>query len=159
MAQFTFLDASTTFMIFVLILLVSMSFDPSVHAQTFQPRPVMASYSSFIEDQGLYVFRGGRGVNTTSITLEQSFMIVLSLSRSTSDPVYKELPNGPGVENYFRRRIDRNVGRIAVVVAGDAFVGVTPARVQPRNPLRAVEIRKQTLHVRRMNESPGTGAA
>ncbi|KAK3805835.1 MAG: hypothetical protein J3Q66DRAFT_407392 [Benniella sp.] len=93
--HFTFLNVST-FLTYLLVFLVSISFDPSVHAQKFQPRPVVASCSSFIEGQGLYVFGGGKGVNTSAIAIPQAFMIDLSVSWNTSDPVYKELPDGPG---------------------------------------------------------------
>ncbi|KAK3809528.1 MAG: hypothetical protein J3Q66DRAFT_373774 [Benniella sp.] len=68
----------------------------SVYAQSFRPAPGPGSCSGFIEGQGLYVTNSyGPENNLTT----QAFMIDLSVSWNTSNPVYKKLPGGPKIEN------------------------------------------------------------
>ncbi|KAF9347823.1 hypothetical protein BGX34_002858, partial [Mortierella sp. NVP85] len=70
------------------------SFSPSVLAQKFRPRPRSEPSYTFTEGQGLYIL-GGVGPDFDSI--QQPFMLDLSVSWNTSDPVFKDL-KGPKVE-------------------------------------------------------------
>ncbi|KAF9348308.1 hypothetical protein BGX34_002558 [Mortierella sp. NVP85] len=68
----------------------------SVFAQPFRPAPGSGSCSGFVEGQGLYVTNSyGPANNLTT----QAFMIDLSVSWNTSNPVYQKLPGGPKIED------------------------------------------------------------
>jgi len=79
----------------VILVLFSASFIPFINAQKFQPISVVGAGSAFIEGQGLYVF-GGNDNSTEHMSITQSFMIDLSVSWNTSDPVIKKLADSPG---------------------------------------------------------------
>jgi hypothetical protein len=67
----------------------------SIYAQSFRPAPGSGFCSGFVEGQGLYVTNSyGPDNNLTT----QAFMIDLSVSWNTSNPVYKKLPGGPKIE-------------------------------------------------------------
>ncbi|KAK3809570.1 MAG: hypothetical protein J3Q66DRAFT_354266, partial [Benniella sp.] len=77
-----------TLLMFILTLLFCVSFCPSVLAQNFKPRSGYDKCSTFVEGQGLYVF-GGDSLSP------ENFMLDLSVSWATSDPVFKKLGDGP----------------------------------------------------------------
>jgi len=81
-----------TLLTFLLTLLFNLPFNPSVQAQSFRPVPDSGRCSGFTEGQGLYI-AGGHGavLNFTA----QTFMLDLSVSWNTSDPVFKKIPDGP----------------------------------------------------------------
>ncbi|KAK3805856.1 MAG: hypothetical protein J3Q66DRAFT_375595 [Benniella sp.] len=91
-----YVTSSTTLTFFTVIVtfLLGASFSPFAHAQKFQPTPGFQPCSTFIEGQGLYIFGGGTLPSLAAIY--QAFMIDLSVSWETSDPVYKMLRDGPG---------------------------------------------------------------
>ncbi|KAK3815153.1 MAG: hypothetical protein J3Q66DRAFT_370493 [Benniella sp.] len=76
----------------LLIFLLTFLFSPSVHTQSFRPIPDSGRCSGFREGQGLYVV-GGHG--TVGNFTTQIFMLDLSVSWNTSDPVFKNIPGGP----------------------------------------------------------------
>ncbi|KAK3829079.1 MAG: hypothetical protein J3Q66DRAFT_324303 [Benniella sp.] len=75
-----------TLLILTLSFLSSVFLIHPVLAQDFRPTPNYAACSAFIEGQGFYIL-GGRG--------DDNFMIDLSVSWNTSDPVFKKLEGGP----------------------------------------------------------------
>ncbi|KAK3829093.1 MAG: hypothetical protein J3Q66DRAFT_435511 [Benniella sp.] len=75
-----------TLLAFALSLLSSVFLIHPVLAQGLRPAPNHAACSAFIEGQGFYIL-GGRG--------DDNFMIDLSVSWNTSDPVFKKLEGGP----------------------------------------------------------------
>jgi len=77
----------------IVILLSSILSCHTIHAQTFQPIPVGGSCSAFVEGQGLYVFGGSYANN---LGVHQAFMVDLSVSWNASNPVFKQLTDGPG---------------------------------------------------------------
>lgn len=79
-----------------LIFLLTFPLTPSAYAQKYQPIPVGDACSAFVEGRALYVVGGG---NATSSTSTQAFMLDLSVSWSTSDPVFKKLRDGPAVSH------------------------------------------------------------
>jgi len=79
---------------FTLTFLLSVSFSPSALAQKFRPLPSSGPSYAFTEGQGLYIL-GGTGPNFHFI--QQPFMLDLSVSWNTSDPVFKDL-KGPKVK-------------------------------------------------------------
>jgi len=74
------------------ILLPNQSFSSSVHAQSFRPLPDYNVCSGFVEGQGLYI-AGGQWADTNYIA--QTFVLDLSVSWKTSDPVFRKLQDGP----------------------------------------------------------------
>ncbi|KAK3805939.1 MAG: hypothetical protein J3Q66DRAFT_422684 [Benniella sp.] len=66
---------------------------PFVNAQQFQPTPVTTSCSVFVEGRGLYVFGGRTGPPRNQRHISQAFMLDLSVSWSTSNPAFKQLPD------------------------------------------------------------------
>ncbi|KAF9345796.1 Acyl-CoA-binding domain-containing protein 5 [Mortierella sp. AD094] len=62
-----------------------------VHSQAFTPSVTYGSSSVFIEGRGLYI-QGG--YSNTLNAVSQTFMIDLSTPWSTSNPVYRKLPDG-----------------------------------------------------------------
>ncbi|KAK3822725.1 MAG: hypothetical protein J3Q66DRAFT_385278, partial [Benniella sp.] len=80
----------------VFALFFSVSFSPIVHAQRFRPIPRVDPCSAYVEGQGLYVFGG---TTKNGAVLSQAFVLDLSVSWNTSDPIFKELPNGPEAED------------------------------------------------------------
>ncbi|KAK3829091.1 MAG: hypothetical protein J3Q66DRAFT_410599 [Benniella sp.] len=80
---------------FISIVLFNVPFSPSVHAQKFRPFPSSEPCYAFTEGQGLYIL-GGTGPG--NLDIRQSFMLDLSVSWNTSDPVFKNLTNAPNVE-------------------------------------------------------------
>ncbi|KAF9345960.1 hypothetical protein BGX34_004328, partial [Mortierella sp. NVP85] len=64
----------------------------SVHAQSFRPIPDSGRCSGFTEGQGLYIV-GGHGAEANFTA--QIFMLDLSVSWNTSDPVFKKIQDGP----------------------------------------------------------------
>ncbi|KAK3829081.1 MAG: hypothetical protein J3Q66DRAFT_364127 [Benniella sp.] len=75
-----------TLLIFTLSFLSNVFLIHPVLAQGLRPAPNHAACSAFIEGQGFYIL-GGRG--------DDNFMIDLSVSWNTSDPVFKKLEGGP----------------------------------------------------------------
>ncbi|KAK3829084.1 MAG: hypothetical protein J3Q66DRAFT_324318 [Benniella sp.] len=73
-------------LIFTLSFFFSFILIRPVLAQGFRPAPNDPACSAFIEGRGLYIL-GGRG--------DDNFMIDLSVSWNTSDPVFKKLEGGP----------------------------------------------------------------
>ncbi|KAK3805907.1 MAG: hypothetical protein J3Q66DRAFT_422624 [Benniella sp.] len=65
---------------------------PLAQAQTFRPVPVEQPCSAFAEGQGLYV--AGVFEQNKQIT-PQTFMLDLSVSWNTSNPVFKKISGGP----------------------------------------------------------------
>ncbi|KAF9923182.1 hypothetical protein BGZ65_009058 [Modicella reniformis] len=93
--------SSSFFIVFILLthiltLQLIISFtdsSSSVHAQqTFRPIPVNGSCSTFVEQEGLYVIGGS---SSDAAPVAQSFMLDLSVSWNTSDPVFKKLTDAP----------------------------------------------------------------
>ncbi|KAK3815465.1 MAG: hypothetical protein J3Q66DRAFT_433327 [Benniella sp.] len=78
----------------VLASLFSVFLGTPVHAQTFRPVPATFPGHTFIEGQGFYIFGGLDPYTSTAVT--QAFMIDLSVSWNASEPVLKNLVNGPG---------------------------------------------------------------
>ncbi|KAF8977074.1 hypothetical protein BGZ46_007688 [Entomortierella lignicola] len=86
---------------FFLLYLISSTFIS--HAQSYQPLVTYAAATVSIEGQGMYILGGiVTATVTTTVTpfVEQSFMIDLSQSWNTTNPVYKKLPNGPTTSSY-----------------------------------------------------------
>ena len=81
--------SSLTLLTAILTLLLSIPFRSFVHA--FQPIPVASPCFAYVEGQGLYVAGG----YTKNSTLSQAFVLDLSVSWNTSDPVFRKLKNGP----------------------------------------------------------------
>ncbi|KAK3815157.1 MAG: hypothetical protein J3Q66DRAFT_432918 [Benniella sp.] len=79
-------------LIFLLTFLLNSPFSPSVHAQLFRPIPDSGQCSGFTEGQGLYIVGGHGTVGNFTV---QSFMLDLSVSWNTSDPVFRKIPGGP----------------------------------------------------------------
>lgn len=77
----------------ILILLGCISYCPSTLAQGFHPFSTLGPYSSFIENQALFV-AGGR-TETAPLPTEQAFMIDLSVPWNASNPMFKALPAAP----------------------------------------------------------------
>ncbi|KAK3813100.1 MAG: hypothetical protein J3Q66DRAFT_347405 [Benniella sp.] len=75
-----------TFVLSSLFSLSTLSLCPSVLAQEFRPAPNDPSCSAYIEGRGMYIL-GGIG--------DDNFMLDLSVSLNTSDPVFKRLEGGP----------------------------------------------------------------
>ncbi|KAK3815177.1 MAG: hypothetical protein J3Q66DRAFT_389059 [Benniella sp.] len=73
------------------ILLPNQSFRSSVHAQSFRPLPDYNVCSGFVEGQGLYI-AGGHGEDTNHVA--QTFVLDLSVSWNTNDPVFRKLQDG-----------------------------------------------------------------
>ncbi|KAF9364344.1 hypothetical protein BGX34_001830 [Mortierella sp. NVP85] len=73
----------------VLTLALNLLFLPSVAAQNFRPRPNSETCFAYTEGQGLYVLGGHT---------KENFMLDLSVSWNTSDPVFKEISGGPIAE-------------------------------------------------------------
>ncbi|KAF9201934.1 hypothetical protein BGZ49_007865 [Haplosporangium sp. Z 27] len=73
------------------------------NVQSYQPLVTYAASSAFVEGQAIYIL-GGLGVanatSTSSNFIQQSFMIDLSQSWNTTNPVYKKLSNGPTATAY-----------------------------------------------------------
>lgn len=84
--------SSPILLISILTLLFGGSFSPSVQAQNFQPTAVYGTCNTFVEGRGLYVVGGKTG---NQVTLSQVFMLDLSVSWITSNPVFKKLTDGP----------------------------------------------------------------
>ncbi|KAK3822727.1 MAG: hypothetical protein J3Q66DRAFT_385280 [Benniella sp.] len=78
-------------------LLFSVSFSLVVHAQRFRPIATADPCSAYVEGQGLYVI-GGVTKKYNNFT-SQAFVLDLSVSWNTSDPIFKELPNGPWTQS------------------------------------------------------------
>ncbi|KAK3815156.1 MAG: hypothetical protein J3Q66DRAFT_370496 [Benniella sp.] len=76
----------------LLTFLFNLPFSPSVQAQSFRPIPDSGRCSGFTEGQGLYIV-GGHGTIMNFTT--QTFMLDLSVSWNTSDPVFKKIQGGP----------------------------------------------------------------
>ncbi|KAK3815151.1 MAG: hypothetical protein J3Q66DRAFT_432903 [Benniella sp.] len=76
----------------LLTFLFNLPFSPSVQAQSFRPIPDSGRCSGFTEGQGLYIV-GGHGTIMNFAT--QTFMLDLSVSWNTSDPVFKKIQGGP----------------------------------------------------------------
>ncbi|KAK3829078.1 MAG: hypothetical protein J3Q66DRAFT_24319 [Benniella sp.] len=85
-----FLPSHTTLSLltFTLSLIFGVFFIHPVLAQEFRPAPNHAACSAFIEGQGFYIL-GGRG--------DDNFIIDLSVSWNTSDPVLKKMEGGPRI--------------------------------------------------------------
>ncbi|KAF9356484.1 hypothetical protein BGX34_009915, partial [Mortierella sp. NVP85] len=66
---------------------------PFVNAQQFRPTPVTTSCNVFVEGRGLYVFGGRTGPPRNQRHISQTFMLDLSVSWSTSNPAFKQLPD------------------------------------------------------------------
>jgi len=81
----------------VFVLLFSVSFSPVVHAQRFRPIATANPCSAFVEGQGLYIIGGVTKKKDNFVS--QAFVLDLSVSWNTSDPIFKELPNGPGTQS------------------------------------------------------------
>jgi len=69
---------------------------PLAQAQTFRPVPVKQPCSAFAEGQGLYV--AGVFEQNKQIT-PQTFMLDLSVSWNTSNPVFKKISGGPETDS------------------------------------------------------------
>ncbi|KAK3805834.1 MAG: hypothetical protein J3Q66DRAFT_407391 [Benniella sp.] len=95
MDQYIFSTLLTTLVHTAILLLIS-PLAPSVNAQNFRPSPAIEPCSAFVEGQALYVVGGGNSKGTTS---SQAFMLDLSVSWSTSDPVFRKLRDGPAVSH------------------------------------------------------------
>jgi len=67
-------------------------------AHAFQPTTTWRASSSFVENQALYITGGFASPQLTK-AVPQTFMIDLSVSWSTNDPVYKQLPDGPATHS------------------------------------------------------------
>ncbi|KAF9201935.1 hypothetical protein BGZ49_007866 [Haplosporangium sp. Z 27] len=83
------------------LLLISSALISNV--QSYQPLVTFAASSTFIEGQAIYILGGVvvANVSPTSVNfIQQSFMIDLSQPWNTSNPVYKQLPNGPEATAY-----------------------------------------------------------
>ncbi|KAK3815049.1 MAG: hypothetical protein J3Q66DRAFT_370400 [Benniella sp.] len=115
-------------MIVILLLLIPIflsneSHSPSVHAQSFRPSPAYGYCycSSFVEGEGLYIIggSGGEGTNTTFTT--QTFMLDLSVSWNTSDPVFKEL-DSPRVEEEWRCSMANSGDELLVLSKGTGYL-------------------------------------
>jgi len=78
---FTLLTLTLTFLFYA-------SFGLSVLAQELRPAPDYLKCNTFVEGQGLYLLGGENGEN---------FMLDLSVSWKTSDPVFKKIEGGPRV--------------------------------------------------------------
>ena len=95
------LSSHTTFSLltFTFFSLFCIFFCPSVLAQKFTPLPAFGTCNVFVEGQGLYLFGGSTEVGDSAQDITQAFMLDLSVSWNTSDPVYRRLENGPKVLN------------------------------------------------------------
>ncbi|KAK3815052.1 MAG: hypothetical protein J3Q66DRAFT_441243 [Benniella sp.] len=86
---------SSTIIVILLLLipifLSNESHSPSVRAQSFRPSPAKGYCSSFVEGEGFYIIGGSGGEDTNTTFTTQTFMLDLSVSWNTSDPVFKEL--------------------------------------------------------------------
>ncbi|KAK3816560.1 MAG: hypothetical protein J3Q66DRAFT_388692 [Benniella sp.] len=91
---FTLLTFTLTFLFYALS-------SPSVLAQDFIPHTAILKCSVFVEGQGFYLLGDGT---------QENFMIDLSVSWNTSNPVYKKLKAGPEV-----------YGTCAATINGDLF--------------------------------------
>ncbi|KAK3815150.1 MAG: hypothetical protein J3Q66DRAFT_205539 [Benniella sp.] len=80
-----------TLLIFLFNVLVSLP----IHAQSFRPIPDSGRCSGFVEGQGLYI-SGGDGSDIDYSP--QTFVLDLSVSWNTSDPVFRQLKNGPRMD-------------------------------------------------------------
>jgi len=85
---------SSSFTLAVLTLTLNLLFPPSriptVAAQDFRPQPNSETCYAFTEGQGLYILGG---------STKENFMLDLSVSWNTSDPVFRKLPGGPKVDD------------------------------------------------------------
>ncbi|KAK3815154.1 MAG: hypothetical protein J3Q66DRAFT_370494 [Benniella sp.] len=88
------LPPSLTLLTLLFVFLFNLPFSSSVHAQLFRPVPDSGRCSGFTEGQGLYIV-GGHG--TVGNFTTQTFMLDLSVSWNTSDPVFKKIQGGPMV--------------------------------------------------------------
>jgi len=90
-------QAALLFLLYITPILVSLSPNLSVHAQSFNPYLTTQAGNAFVDSKALYILNG-RTVD--GIAAQQAFMIDLSVSWNTSYPAYKVLPQGPGA-NWF----------------------------------------------------------
>jgi len=90
-------QAALLFLLYITPILVSLSPNLSVHAQSFNPYLTTQAGNAFVDGKALYILNG-RTVD--GIAAQQAFVIDLSVSWNTSYPAYKVLPQGPGA-NWF----------------------------------------------------------
>jgi len=117
------LPSPTMLILFILlpILLFNHSLSPSVHAQSFRPSPGYGKCYSFVEGQGLYAIGGSGGEDTNKTFTTQKFMLDLSVSWNTSDPIFKKL-DGPKVEESFGCSMANSGDELFVLSKGTVYL-------------------------------------
>jgi hypothetical protein len=95
MPQYRTFASASTLLSYLLALTIGFCLCLPVHAQEFRPIPAEGTCNVFVEGRGHYIF-GGVGPNDNHLQISQSFMIDLSVSWNSSDPVFKKLPDSPG---------------------------------------------------------------
>ncbi|KAF9364345.1 hypothetical protein BGX34_001831, partial [Mortierella sp. NVP85] len=78
----------------------------------FRPRPNSETCNAYAEGQGLYVFGG---------STKENFMLDLSVSWNTSDPVFRRIPGGPSVDKGICA-MTNNGGDLFVMTKGTGYV-------------------------------------
>jgi len=89
------------------------SFSPPVCAQGFRPAPDFYKCNAFVEGQGLYLLGGSKA--------KKNFMLDLSVSWNTSDPVFKKIEGGPRVRT-IACAMTNNGEDLFVLTAGTGYV-------------------------------------
>ncbi|KAI8363278.1 hypothetical protein B0O80DRAFT_433321 [Mortierella sp. GBAus27b] len=81
---------------YVLTSIFGASINSHVNAQSFRPVAVTTPCSTFVEGQGLYILGGAETAEKSAPSIDQAFMIDLSVSWNASNPVIRKLEDGPG---------------------------------------------------------------
>ncbi|KAI8363280.1 hypothetical protein B0O80DRAFT_10115 [Mortierella sp. GBAus27b] len=81
---------------YVLTSIFGASINSYVNAQSFRPVAVITPCATFVEGQGFYILGGAETAEKSAPSIAQAFMIDLSVSWNTSNPVIRKLEDGPG---------------------------------------------------------------
>ncbi|KAF9365800.1 hypothetical protein BGX34_008260 [Mortierella sp. NVP85] len=90
-------QAALLALLYITPILLSLSPNLYVHAQSFKPYLTTQAGSAFVDGKALYILNG-RAVD--GLAAQQAFMIDLSVYWNTSNPAYKVLSSGLGADRF-----------------------------------------------------------